>query len=531
MIPKDKIKKILVVTLSNLGDVVLTFPVFEALVQAFPEAEIHAAVGKGGAAALERHPSLARVMVLDKKISFSKKARQILEIRRERYDLIVDLRHSPIGLLGGSRFRNAYFKRRPKIRHQTLKHLQALEGIAPFSPAQSSFLERRSFPENILGGLSGNKKIVVAAVGSKSDIKKWPAESYAALLDRLALNDGFRIVFVGDKTDAQDVARVRSLMRFSGSEDFSGKTDFPALCSILKQSALLVTSDSAPLHIADALKVPVLAFFGPTDPRKYGPRQASSMALKRPLFCSPCEKAQCRFNHECLKELSVDEAYAKARQILGDRQTTRDPKILIIRLDRIGDVVLSLPAVSAIRDRFPNAWISMMVRPATQALVEGHPDIDEVISYDYEKGGRDAFPVGYFRFLKSVISRRFDIAFVLHPSRRSVLVPFLAGIPYRVGLDTGDSFFLTHKAADRRAEGRLHESEYALEVVRAFGIKNLKSDKPRIHVDETLLQKTLEKIERFLGRSLPTRVAAVHAGASCPRSAGRRNVSRFWRRI
>jgi len=70
----ERIHKILVVTLSNLGDVVLTYPVFESLRRAFPAARLDAAVGKNGAAALEGHPAIRHVIILDKKISFLKKS-------------------------------------------------------------------------------------------------------------------------------------------------------------------------------------------------------------------------------------------------------------------------------------------------------------------------------------------------------------------------------------------------------------------------------------------------------------------------
>ncbi len=516
-LPAERIHKILVVTLSNLGDVVLTTPVFESLARAFPKARLDAAVGKNAVVVLEGHPSIRRVILLDKKNSFLKKVEFLREIRRERYDLIVDLRYSPIGLLGGSKYRNAYFRYHRKTRHRALKHLRALRGIAAVADSGLSFLERLDLSGGPLGlEVDPKKNIVTAAVGSKSDLKKWPAGSYAALLDRLALQDRYRIVLVGDAADAADAAKIKGLMRFKGVEDLCGRANFAEWCGILKRSSLVLTNDSASLHIADILKVPTLAFFGPTDPRRYGPRNAASRALRRPLFCSPCEKAQCRFHHECMTQLGVEEAYRSAQQILNDGLRPKSLKILVIRLDRIGDVVLSLPAISAVRERFPDASISLMVRPAVHELVEGHPAVDEVISYGYEKGGPHRFYLGYFRFLKEIISRRFDVAFVLHPSRRSVLIPALAGIPYRVGFDTGDSFLLTHKATDKRHEGKKHESEYTLDVVRAFGTGNLKLEKPKISISPSDREKALEKLKNAFGGSLPGVLLAVHAGASCP---------------
>lgn len=515
----ERVHKILVVTLSNLGDVVLTYPVFESLVRAFPKARLDAAAGKSAAATLEGHPCIRRVILLDKKISLLEKIKRIRQIRRERYDLIVDLRHSPIGLLGGAKYHNAYFRFRRKARHRALKHLQALQGIAAPADSGPTFLERRDLSGVLLYPDDDQKRnIVTAAVGSKSDLKKWPAGSYAELLDRLALNESCRIVLIGDAADAKDAAKIKSLMRFKGVEDHCGRADFGQWCGLIKRSKLLLTNDSASLHIADALRVPTLAFFGPTNPRKYGPRDPSSRALRLPLFCSPCEKAQCRFHHECMKDLGVEEAARAALLILKDQDQARPQmlKILVIRLDRIGDAVLSLPALSALREGFPNASISLMVRPAIKELAEGHPAVDEVISYQYEKGGAHRFPLGYARFLKEIVSRRFDVAFVLQPAQRSVLIPFLAGIPYRVGLDSGASFLLTHKAPDKRHEGSKHESEYALDVVSAFNARPLRAEKPKIFISPAEKERAMEKLKNAFGGCLPLTLIAFHAGAGCP---------------
>ncbi len=515
-LPRDPIKKILVVTLSNLGDVVLTLPVIETLIRTFPKAALDVAVGKSSSQVFQGVSAIHKVLVIDKKISLLAKIKRLLEIRQRHYDVIVDLRYSPLGFFGGASTRNAYFKWPLKAKHRTLKHLRALKGIAQADLLAPSFLERLGHSGDFLKEEPDERRRIIAvAVGSKSDIKKWPAEYYAALLDRLAFDENCRIVLVGDSQDAPDVEKVKNLMRFKNPEDFCGRTDFRQLCGILKKCSLLITNDSAPLHIADALGVPTLAFFGPTDPRKYGPRNPSSLALRRSLFCSPCQKAQCRFHHECMKELGVEEAAAKAVQVLNDRLMPRNIKILIVRLDRVGDVICSLPAVWALRERFPNAFISMMVRPYTQELVEGHPWIDEVIAYCYENQGRHSGWLGNLRFLKEIAARRFDVAFILHPGHRSVLIPWMAGIPYRVGLDSEDSFFLTHKAPDRRHEGLKHESEYALDVLRAFGIENQRVEKPKLFISRGQAESAMEKLAAASpGGAGP--LIAFHAGASCP---------------
>ena len=510
-----QIRKILIVTLSNLGDVILTLPVFQSLNENFPKAEIHVVVGPFAREVFERDSRITKIIPYDKKSSWLEKFKFLQEVRRERYSLIVDLRHSLIGLLGKAKYRNSYLNFSTHTTHQSKKHSSALKNIVREHSNQVSFLRIDPLAAETVDRdlLKNGQKIVVAAVGSKSDIKKWPAEYYAGLLDRLAVNDQCKIVLVGDKKDTADVENVKGFMR-SRAIDLCGKTNFNQLCAVLKEASLLITNDSAPLHIADALKTPVLAIFGPTDPRKYGPRQAGSLAARRPLFCSPCEKAQCRYHHECMKELGIEEIYQKALQILNDEFQPKNLKILIIRLDRMGDVVLSLPAVQAVRNRFPNAVISMMVRPYTRELVDGHPAIDEVITYAYGKNGRHRSIIGNLRFLREMIKRHFDIAFILHPSNRSMNVPFFTGIPYRVGFKSKWPFLLTQSVMDRRHEGLKHESEYALDIIRAFGINQTADLLPHLTIypyEEAQVLKLLEA--ESCGPD--DEIIAFHPGASC----------------
>jgi lipopolysaccharide heptosyltransferase II len=331
----------------------------------------------------------------------------------------------------------------------------------------------------------------------------------------LSILERCHIVLVGDRNDALDCQNVKSLMR-SEALDLSGQTNLRELAALLKNASLVITNDSFPLHLADALGAPVLALFGPTDPRKYGPRLVSaSRVARRVLFCSPCEKAQCRYGHECMNELGVDETYHDAVRILREDAHPKKLRILVSRLDRLGDVALSLPATAAIRERYPEAFIAMMVRPSIRELVEPCPWIDEVIGYDYGRGGRHQGFIGAIRFIREIRKRRFDAAFILHPSNRAHIVPFLSDIPYRVGLDSNLAFLLTKRVPDRRREGSKHESEYCLDVIRSFGIDGKSGHDLRIPLVPEA-QRSVAATLQEQGLRDSDKLVAIHPGASCP---------------
>jgi heptosyltransferase-2 len=187
-------------------------------------------------------------------------------------------------------------------------------------------------------------------------------------------------------------------------------------------------------------------------------------------------------------------------------------RILLTRTDRIGDVVLSTPAIKAVRNAYPDAHIAFMVRPYAREIVEGNPYLNEVIVYD--KYGKHRNIVNTVRFALGLRTKKFDLAIMLHPTTRVHLMAYLAGIPERVGYDRKAAFLLTHRASHLKQEGKKHESEYTLELLRAIGIKEI--DKTPIVPLHKGCMKRIETIldEHHVGRDVA--LVAVNPGASCP---------------
>lgn len=143
-------------------------------------------------------------------------------------------------------------------------------------------------------------------------------------------------------------------------------------------------------------------------------------------------------------------------------------RILVLRTDRIGDVVLSTPVLTALRNRFPHAHIAMLLRPYTAELVRGHPHLDELLTE--ERTGRHAGLAGFFRLLGELRRRRFDMALLLHPSLRLAMLCFLAGIGHRVG--TGYRAYaplFNHRIYQHRKGSGRHELDLNLDLARAVG--------------------------------------------------------------
>ncbi len=144
-------------------------------------------------------------------------------------------------------------------------------------------------------------------------------------------------------------------------------------------------------------------------------------------------------------------------------------RILVVRTDRVGDVVLTIPALTLIRKNYPKSHIAVLVAPATKDIVNGHPDIDEVIVYDKDYEHKGIF--GFWKMKNLLQSKKFDVTMVYHTKQRTNLLCFLAGIPRRIGYHNQKyGFLLTDKIFDDRPQGIRHESEYCLEILKQLGL-------------------------------------------------------------
>jgi len=187
-------------------------------------------------------------------------------------------------------------------------------------------------------------------------------------------------------------------------------------------------------------------------------------------------------------------------------------KILLTRTDRIGDVVLSTPAIKAVRDKYPDAYIAFMVRPYAKDIVEGNPHLDEVIIYD--KYGK------HKNFLKTVLfaldlrKKKFDLAIMLHPTNRVHMISYIAGIPKRIGFERKMSLLLTKKVPHHKEKGEKHELEYTLDLLKEAGIES-RSKELFLPVHENDIAKVDRILEEYhVGKDIP--LIAINPGASCP---------------
>ena len=326
---KEDIRAILFITLSNLGDIILTTPVLEKLHDEFPRACIDVVTGTPGMDIFNAHPAVREIIVHKKRLSVKERIQLVVNLRRSRYDLVVDLKNSLIPYIVGAPFHTGFLKT-PGIVHKKDEHLLKLRGLGmdPFSlgafrheTSDTNFFipitdDDRNYIDEIMD-LEGKQAVVISS-GAKSHLKRWDAQKYAVLADKLISELGCKVFVIGNDDDREVVRRVISRMKESVT-DLCCKTSIGALAELISRADLVITNDSAPLHVASAVNALTVAVFGPSDERKYGPLAEGSVVVKPEVPCRPCEKALCAkgFDEGCISQVTVEEVFQAAEKILG----------------------------------------------------------------------------------------------------------------------------------------------------------------------------------------------------------------------
>ncbi|MFA5069215.1 MAG: glycosyltransferase family 9 protein [Candidatus Omnitrophota bacterium] len=187
-------------------------------------------------------------------------------------------------------------------------------------------------------------------------------------------------------------------------------------------------------------------------------------------------------------------------------------KAVIIRTDRIGEVLLCSPVIEAVKSSFPGVEISFVTSDYSRDIVAGRPDIKRVIIFSTT--GRCPGLSHVFKLIWELKGCSFDMAVVLNPHKLLHLSVFLAGIRYRIGFDRKWGFFLNAKVPDRRDEARYHETEYNLQLLRAVDVY-----KEGILPSMPVMPHSLSRVRGILkrqGLSAGRKIIVIHPGSSNP---------------
>ncbi len=163
-------------------------------------------------------------------------------------------------------------------------------------------------------GIDWEKPIVILNPGAYyGPAKRWPPEYYARLSDRLQTKA--QVVVTGSAAEKPLAEEIRDSMS-QPPVVITGETDIRSLAGILSLADLCISNDSGPMHLANAVKTPVVALFGPTDPEVTRPFQPPSRFIQKKSVCWPCSYRDCPFDHRCMNAVSPDEVFQLCLEFL-----------------------------------------------------------------------------------------------------------------------------------------------------------------------------------------------------------------------
>jgi len=315
------VRRILWVTLSNLGDVIMTTPVLRALAGQFPNAEITAVVSPRASGILEKSGMVKRLVLYDKKAGPLSQLSFLRELRREHYDVVVDLRKTAIPWLVRAKRRSPLWRPLKSLsmraRHLEVLNLMGLRSaVLPefdfFHPAD----EKAVFEKLEARGVPLRHGFVLFAPVAASGLKTWPMEKFEQTLKPLLDRTKAAVLIVGDNRERERAGRLESLDP-ARVFNFAGQTTFRETAALTARARLVTANDSAIMHLAFELGTPAAAVFGPTSHDKYGHKGENFRVVRAGSACSPCEEPRCRFNRQhCFEDLQPEALLNACEELL-----------------------------------------------------------------------------------------------------------------------------------------------------------------------------------------------------------------------
>jgi lipopolysaccharide heptosyltransferase II len=330
---KSKIRKILCIKPRGIGDIVLSTIIIENLISNFPGVKIDYLTESFAKPSIEDNPNINKILTMGKKEFPLWVA---LRIRKERYDLLIDLWSNPrtaqITFLSGVKYRVGYSYRGRRYAynipatsergtgHSAEHNLELLKAInVPIISKNVQYFlspSAKEYANSIFKSYFKENDFVVGIIPScgresgRCEPTKWVeiCQGISKIYDAK-----FLIIWgPGDENDADYISK-----NLGEKTVVAPKTDLKQMAGLISLCNLIISNDSGPMHISAALGRPTLGIFGPTDPvghRPYSP--ISDYVNKADLFCIICHKIKCPYGHECMLELPVDLVLSKISAIL-----------------------------------------------------------------------------------------------------------------------------------------------------------------------------------------------------------------------
>ena len=368
---KEKPVKVLVILLSEMGSLVLAYPMFQSLKKKYPDAAIHALVFKQNREILDIMEVIPKgnIHTIDNQsvFAFGRDFLSVLRtIRSLRFDAVMDCElfarvSSVLSRLSGAPLRAGFhpytqeglyrgsFINRPVLynpyQHISTQFVTLVEALdsrtwprakreipihqddvpqVPFDDAEVGAFGEKLFRD--FSVLKEKRLVLLYPSGGILPIRAWPHEYYCGLAERL-IGDGYAMAIIGMK---EDKAQARKIVAHCASPDCIDLTGYTKsireLLILFHMADILITNDGGPGQFAALTPIQSIVFYGPETPKLYGPLDKKAQVLHLSLSCSPCltaynhRNSPCDGDNQCLKGIGMEEVYEKVVERMASKQ-------------------------------------------------------------------------------------------------------------------------------------------------------------------------------------------------------------------
>ena len=332
-------ERLVVVRLGAIGDVANALVFAAAVKEARPDAHVGWVVHPLAAPLVQGHPCIARLHVWRRGGGLGEFLRLVRELRGERYELAIDLQRlqksAALARLSGAPrvlgFERAHVKEAswiwtgeriapgPGAVHRVEHYLAAARHLGCEAREPRHLFPRdeaaERWAESLVGELGAAP--VLVSLGASKPANRWAPERFGALARALVDQLHVPVCFAGGPEDRAAAERAQAA---SGgvARDLAGRTTLLELLALARRARLFVGCDTGPMHLAAAVRTPVVALFGPADPARTGPWGAQHRVLRVPPACAPCHRKTCNQpRHACMEDITVELVLAAARERLA----------------------------------------------------------------------------------------------------------------------------------------------------------------------------------------------------------------------
>ena len=343
----DTKKKVLIVRLSAIGDVIMATPLVGALKKTWPDCSVSWLVEKSAAPLLHHHPGLDEVIIWPRDewrgmlregrfIKLASSIRSFISgLRRRRFTIALDVqgllksgiwvfltgaeRRIGVGSREGSRFLMTDTIDRSGVKNRISSQYYLLAEVMGLVTEDFRMVlevgdEEEKFAADFKTSLESTGYAVLCPFTTRPQ-KEWIARRFTETARWLIREKGLTVVVLGGPADAEEAGRI---LLESGPEavNMAGRTTLLEAAGLIKHAALIIGVDTGLTHMGIALNVPTIALFGATAPY-LNTQGTSGTVLYHPLDCSPCRRSPtCDGDYTCMKAISTDEVLSVADSLL-----------------------------------------------------------------------------------------------------------------------------------------------------------------------------------------------------------------------